>query len=396
MNWAPIIPLIGGFSLGAFKSTQIKPTAIYSYSPFAKNDSHLCNYWKDVPYYHLDVDTPPSKQLDLMVATPPCAGLSQLNSGKKGSERGAGGCAVQNEWMYRSTEDAIRLFSPKVIIGENAPALYTKMGQMVAEQLTKIARENGYSLALYKTSTILHGLPQKRDRTFYFLFKSKSAPILNWYRIPQPKTFEDWLRDIPESASQQDMIINPKVVEEPYFNFLKSYYRCDDPRDKILEDSNTAHAHILRNKILDKFIDWAEKYHEKGYRLGLHAKHKYSIGKGVWDGSVHIFRDHMNALIGRALHESIHPYEDRSLNVREALHTMGFPHDFELLDGLKNVNHIAQNVPVNTASCMVNEGIKFLNDELRYSEVDFLKLNNIKQTIDTDITKRSTLETFIG
>ena len=37
----------------------------------------------------------------------------------------------------------------------------------------------------------------------------------------------------------------------------------------------------------------------------------------------------------------IHPDEDRYLNIREMMHLMGLPHDFEI-DNVKNFNHIAQ------------------------------------------------------
>ena len=399
MKWAPIIPLIGGFPLGAFKATGKKPHAIYSYSAFAKNDSHLVNYWPDVPYYHLDkMDIVKREQYDFMVATPPCAGLSMLNTAPKSSEKGSGGCAVQNEWMYQSTTDAIKYFSPKVIVGENAPTLYTKMGSEVVENLYNIAKENNYSLALYKTSTILHGLPQRRERTFYFLFKSDMSPILNFYDRKKIATFENYLKEIPKEASLQteDGIVNKKLMEEPYYKFLQHRYKQDDVRDIVLQRAHTAHAFILKNDLLDDFEEWAKDNSEKGYRLVTHAKKKFAEGKGVWDGSIHVFRSHMNALIGRALSESIHPFENRSLNIREALHMMGFPSDFELLDSKRNVNHIAQNVPTFTARDMIYETMKFINSELETSNVDLIRINNLKNRVDTkEVFTGATLKDFI-
>src|SRR5690606_40274959 len=57
---------------------------------------------------------------------------------------------------------------------------------------------------------------------------------------------------------------------------------------------------------------------------------------------VHIFDDVINAVIGRNLNDTVHPEEDRSLTYHEALHLMGFPENFVLLDGKKHINHIAQ------------------------------------------------------
>lgn len=398
MRWAPIIPLIGGFPLGAHMSTGVKPKAIYSYTAFGKNDSHLVNYWDDVPYYQLDVENAnySTESFDFMVATPPCAGLSQLNTGGKNTEKGAGSCAVQNEWMYKSTIDAITKFSPKVIIGENAPALYTKMGEGVAENLHSIAKEHGYSVTLYKTSTIHHGLPQRRERCFYFLFKSPKSPIVNFYSRSPVATFENYIKEIPEDATLQDEIIRKDIMNEPYYMFLQHRYKTHDVRDIILQRASTAHSFVVKNDLMDEFVAWAKDNHEKGYKLGIHAQKKFADGKGIWDASIHVFRSHMNALIGRALMESIHPNEDRSLNIREALHMMGFPSDFQLLGGRKNLNHIAQNVPTFTARDMVSEACKFINDELEMSNVDFLKVNNNTKKIDTEIQNGQTLEKFIA
>ena len=38
----------------------------------------------------------------------------------------------------------------------------------------------GYSCSLIKTSTLLHGIPQNRVRTFYFFWKSPTVPILDY------------------------------------------------------------------------------------------------------------------------------------------------------------------------------------------------------------------------
>lgn len=398
MKWAPIIPLIGGFPLGAYMASNTKPHAIYSYTPFTKNDQHIVEYWKGIPYYHLDDVNQhvESTHLDFMVATPPCAGLSMLNTGPKTSAKGSGSCAVQNEWMYQSTTDAIRLFSPKVILGENAPTLYTKMGEGVAENLYNIAKEHGYSLVLYKTNTIFHGLPQRRERCFYMLTKSERAPLLNFYNRKPVDTFENYLKQIPTDATHQDVIIRKDIMNEPYYMFLQHKFGKHDVRDIILEKAYTAHAYVVKSSLMDEFVAWSRDNHEKGYELGTHAMKKFADGKGVWDGSIHVFRDHMNALIGRALAESVHPNEDRSLNIREALHMMGFPSDFQLQGGRKNLNHIAQNVPTCTARDLVSEAMKFIRGELEMTDVDLLKLNNNTKKIDTNIQRGSTLETFLG
>lgn len=395
ITWAPFIPLIGGFPLGAYKAIGHKPKYIFSYTPFIRNDSHLVEYWNDVPYYLVDEDEYKNfkTDIDIIVATPPCAGLSQLNTAK--SESMSGGCALANEWMYISSIHAITHFNPKVIIGENAPALYTKRGEIVADTLYDIAKNHGYSLTLYKTNTIFHGLPQSRSRTFYFLWRNDVAPLVGYYKRDYTR-FPDYLNEIPDSAGQQDLIINEKLMDEAYYTFIKETYNKDPRELMIKDDVHTAHNFVKRNNLMKDFVDWAEHNHARGYHMGKHALKKFEDGLGIWDSSVHVFNEHMNAVIGRNLQDTVHPVKNRSLNVREALHMMGFPHDFELVGGKKNLNHIAQNVPVNTSADMVREAIKYLKGELPFSEQNFVKQNNHKELFENKIENFSTLETFLN
>jgi len=56
-----------------------------------------------------------------------------------------------------------------------------------------------------------------------------------------------------------------------------------------------------------------------------------------------------------------HPDEDRFLTIRECLSIMKLPEDFILQGGLKNINHICQNVPVTTAQDMAEEVFAYVN-----------------------------------
>ena len=44
-------------------------------------------------------------------------------------------------------------------------------------------------------------------------------------------------------------------------------------------------------------------------------------------------RESWNALIRKSMITAVHPVEDRYLNVREMMHLMGLPHDFQVGNG---------------------------------------------------------------
>jgi site-specific DNA-cytosine methylase len=394
ITWAPIIPLIGGQMLGAEKAFGKPPEAIYSYADFGANDSHYVNYQQNVKgrdIQYIMIPESSSHHISVISGTPPCAALSQLNTGQTAEAKGAG-CA-KNEWMYEVFKEGIDRFSAKAVVVENAPALFTNKGREVANNLFDICRERGYSLTLYKTSTKYHGIPQARDRTFAIGWRSETAPIMNWYKRPR-KNFQEYLSEVENDFLQQDLVINKKLDDEPYYEFIKSRTN-ENPRDVIIRSGNiTAFNYINRAGLLPEANAWMHSVgHERGIKVSDHAIKKFSDGKGIWDSSTHVFDECMNAVIGRNLADTIHPKFDRSLTIREALHMMGFPHDFELVGGLAKMNHIAQNVPVPTSRDIHTEIAKFVRGELPLSDTNYLRQDNHIEKMYNDPLGSSTQNT---
>ena len=100
---------------------------------------------------HEDLEIPNQtfNEVDYVNSVCPCAGLSQLNSAR-GTAASRGSGATQNKWMYDSSEYILENVKPKVLWGENAPGLFTKMGEGVVERLKEIGRKYGYSFSLNK------------------------------------------------------------------------------------------------------------------------------------------------------------------------------------------------------------------------------------------------------
>lgn len=389
VKWAPHIPLIGGHPLGAEMATGIPPSAIYSLPGFHANDRHYINYQNVTLGRNLDYniiepdDMAFIEKLDIVVSTPPCAALSSLNSGKSEESRGAG-CA-KNDFMYICALHAIHSFDAEVLIVENAPSLYTNKGQLVADKLVNIAKDNGRSITFYKTSTIYHGIPQNRDRTFMLMWKSPTAPVMEWFDKPRD-SFSEFLGRLPAESVQNDEAINTRHQDDVYLRFMKHKLPAADLRKCAIEANTVSALQFIKKKEwLEEAFLWAEKIDEKGAANIRHAINKFSVGQNVWDNSTNFAKDYIPALIGRNMQSLLHPVDDRSLTLREAMHCMGMPNDFELLDGRKNFNMIAQNVPATTAADMTRQAIKFINGQLPDSGLQVMKQNNHKKVIDTPI-----------
>lgn len=379
ITWAPLIPLVGGFPLGAEIALGTQPEEIFSYANHFGNDKHYVNYQnkvlgRNLKYTVLDADDMKfDRKINIIVGTPTCAALSMLNTGKSAASKGVG-CA-KNEWMMMVFEHGMKKFEADVIVVENAPALATTRGKPVADALYKICEANGYSLTLFKTSTHFHGIPQRRDRTFAIAWRSPTAPIMELERRPS-MSFQSYIDEAPKGLQHNAEIINPKIFECGYWQFISA--TKGDPRKLVPESGQiTCFNYVNKNGMLNECIDWLkENGSERAIRLAEHAKMKFEKGLGIWDGSVHVFSDMINAIIGRNMMDSVHPVEDRSLSIREAMHLMGLPDDFELLDGRKSMNHIAQNVSTCSARYIVEQAAKFVRGELQMSDAKYLKQDN--------------------
>ena len=79
--------------------------------------------------------------------------------------------------------------------GENAPGLFDSAVSLV-EKMKEIGKKHDYSFSMIKTNSELHGLPQKRIRTFYFFWSSPTVPVLDWKKRPR-RDLGEYLAEIP-------------------------------------------------------------------------------------------------------------------------------------------------------------------------------------------------------
>ena len=403
LRWGTMIPLVGGSALGCFQATSCPPTYHLSYGAFRANESHLRSHWRGqtTPWHYIDQEdsklTYPdllAGQMDFINSVCPCAGLSMLNAMGKGKvSRGAS--AAQNKWMLDSAEFVLGTVKPKVLWGENAPALFLGAEDLVAT-LVELGRQHGYSFSLVRTDSRLHGLPQRRLRTFYFFWRSPTVPLLRWKARPAPRLL-DYLALIPPSASLQDVYVHDGLASQRYlpYAFLLHKERLTHAQFSHKYQRGTVAQYLERHGLFDECLAWLRDHHpretfslqEEGRGSKNmtfidkleHMKHKLSLGLGYWDDSLRFMGDYFNAVISKNIAFAVHPTEDRFFSVRELLHLMGMPHDFELEDPRRKMNHLCQNVPVNTAADWAEEVVRFCRGEAEMTEVAFLRQDNVAQ-----------------
>jgi site-specific DNA-cytosine methylase len=383
LKWGTIIPLVGGSAIGCFKAINKKPEYHLSYSAFGANEKYLLDYWKDVPHIVLDEGGKiPAGEIDFINSVCPCAGLSQLNTSRSKETREG-----KNYWMYESARRVLGDVQPRVYWGENAPGLFTNSGAYVRDRLRSFAKEYGYTFSLYKTDTQRHGIPQRRVRTFYFFWRDSNPPLLSYFNKPSP-AFADYIEEIPASASLQDQFnIEGKISDNfDSYAFVLQYLGITHEDFVRNNDSGAIHSvfsYLAENNLLKECIEWIEQ--NRGEETAEHRRlkaiyKKVQAGGRFMDASPGYYYKRTNAIVGRTLTHLVHPREDRGMSIRELLHMMGLPHDFEMADR-KFLNVIAQNVPTCTARDMTTQVVEYLKGNLSLAENTFLMQNNLKEEI---------------
>jgi len=396
MNYASIVPLIGGETIAMENVFGKRPEYILSYSDFKANDSQLLNYYNHtIPYLLLDQGGLAPSGVDVVNTVCPCAGLSSLSPTSSGD-------STTNDWMVKSAEYVLESIQPTVFWGENAPRLASKMGEPVVRQLREIGKRNGYVFSIYKTKSILHGLSQVRDRTFYFFWKGNHVPVFDYYKRDYVR-IEDQIRS--SATNEPDPMFEQvnnkqKPSDNPYYQYVLEEMHGGISHIEFFKqiDKTTNPLHYIEDRGVsykDVGVWMAERGHQKLAEKCNYMFDKLSAGGNIMRKMTEIGKDHIGAFVGHFPHSLCHPDEDRYINTREALDIMKMPKDFILQGGVRNLNMICQNVPVTTAMDMAENVKGFLGGDLETIEAEFMLQDNKTQSYKVEKAP-NTLEAFIS
>ena len=380
MKWIAFQPLIGGMMLGAENAFGCPPVAVVDYQGVVNSELYLKykqQHGVTLPHLLLN-DGPLSltetfifdpgmlfEDVDVVCGVPFCSGLSSANTNTSGNDKSMGSDAVQNNNMLGMLKVSLTQIKPKAFIFENAYKLATPLGAKMRDRLFAVCKQNGYSATLVKVNTNCHGSPQNRPRTFFYAFKSASAPVLTFTPEPVPTIME-----CLSGLTDQHGWFCDDITTSTWYKFIMSHYNgASNWRELLLEDNATSTDNLFRteedwNLARTLFIS------EKQKKFIEHAYSKWKKGMNwmstswVWIGDMKL-----SAIYGKSLERLLHPLEDRTYSLREFMRFMGLPDDFQVP---KVANMICQNVPVMTAQYYCKQIFKYLQNELKSSGSQFI------------------------
>jgi len=299
-----------------------------------------------------------------------------------------------NEWMFRSAEYVLGKIQPAVFWGENAPRLSSALGQPVVKRLRAIGKEHGYTFSIFETKSLLHGLSQVRNRTFYFFWRGEDIPIFEYVnKLETHDKIEDTIARAHAKAEaygpdpMSHVFANTRVPsEEPFYRYLLQVVY-----------SGISHAEFSKGltrsaNVLDcieaaghEYGDAAAWFRKNGLDQAakkadrMHLKLK--SGGNIMRKQTEIPHGHIGAFVGHMPIMLTHPTLDRYISIRESLEIMAMPSNFQLLNPKRAFNHICQNVPVSTAEHPAKMIQKFLEGGLERVRTEFLVQSNKNHSI---------------
>lgn len=417
IKWAVIQPLIGGMAIGAHQAIGTLPEFIMSYSSLkTANDSHILNYWPTVPYISLESDNSFStiedetlfntlnRNIDIVVGVPICTGLSTtvlvidsvVNADRSQSYRAEH--SEKNDNMLNVTDIVLDKIKPKVFVFENAVALFTNVGKPVANKLKKVSSKYEYSLELYRTNTLLHGIPQNRKRTFAYFIRNDDA-TKKVYSLNFHKADTQPILDFFDSFPTID---NDKLdYEWPAYDYTRSkkiffdylQHKFGDNWADVVQPDKDKLVHVFvkflpEHNLLQDFIQYAREHNAPNLQVLEHKVQRLEMkldkDLGSYDyGPVIPKRDHISVVVYRTLDFCNKQNSERGYSIRECMRLMGMPDDFVLLGDIKGkhyLSHIGQNVPVCTAKDIVLNAVEIVMNRAEVvSDCEYAKIDNINQ-----------------
>lgn len=359
MKHLAIVPLIGGMTIGAESVLGTPPEAVLSYDGFYGNEKFLMQWYEkrglNIPYHVIDdadSSIPTFKEIDVVTSLCPCSGLTSANP-----HSGAG--CQQNQWMLKSTNYVLKNVRPKTLIGENASRLYTNFGQPVVLTMKEIAEAHGYHLTLLKTDTKTHGLPQRRCRSFFILYRKDlfepgMVPLIKAGPAHHTPWDGNWV-DFLDQWTEPDGELYADRSNSKLMNFLD---------EKAAGWGDSALKYLIDNSLAEEFLAQHPDPDEKNQEIRLikRAIAKRAENKGVWDSTPkRISTPYFPSVMYRSMTEVVHPRRRGSLKPREFMRLMGLPETMDVPSSYMNA--IAQNVPACTAEWAVRSALSAVNGD---------------------------------
>lgn len=219
-------------------ANEIDPKRASLYQSVYSNTKMICGDITNKEIIESIITESKQSEVDIIIATPPCQGMSTAGQMKKTDPR-------NNLFLYAI--EIIKEVNPSYFMFENVPAfmitnveyngIMTLIPQIIESEL-----KDQYDINFSIINTQDYGVPQRRERVI--ILATKKNIRRKWSMPPKEShivTMKEAIGWIP--------IIDPFIRDLPYDEFIRLFPKYEERRKKALEISkfNIPPKHVYRN-----------------------------------------------------------------------------------------------------------------------------------------------------
>ncbi|GET08921.1 DNA cytosine methyltransferase [Ligilactobacillus agilis] len=287
-----------------------------------------------------------TKNIDVIIAGPPCQGFSLTGSRDLNDTRNK---------LYLAVVKAVKYFKPKAFLIENVPGMATLYKGVVKEQIINSFEDLGYAVSVTPKPLLAadYGVPQFRKRMFFVGYRKDLG--YGYFDFPTPLYNDSNYVTAGDAISDLPSLENDLGSEEATYT---SSPKTDYQR-KMRKDTNVLYNHV-GTKHTDE-VKWVisqvpEGGNHKDLPKGVGESRKFNEAWTRYDShkpSKTIDTGHRN---------HFHYKWNRVPTVRENARLQSFPDNFRFLGTKTQQNkQVGNAVPPLLAEAIAKKMIKHLN-----------------------------------
>lgn len=276
-------------------------------------------------------------EIDVVVGGPPCQGFSIAGDREKDDER--------NE-LFKDYARHVESLNPKFVLMENVPGMLsmeTSEGEPVIEKIRERFSDIGYRTNYKVLKASNFGVPQNRRRVFV-LGTRLDEGIINFPERTHVENGDDRKltevdSDIEEAINVGDVLSDLPSIEagekdSDYSSEPKNDYQ-ERMRSDIDESMNLKNHDAVNHR--DHIIKRFDHIPQGGDMTDAPEEHQPSK---VYSSRNRRLKENAPSytVTSHVLDELIHPWDNRSITVREAARLQSFPDDY-VFTGERNLFH---------------------------------------------------------
>lgn len=346
----------GGMSTGFAAAGFQVIAALESVSVFAS--THKTNF-QDCATISQDITTLNPKEfavragvrrgeVDVIIGGPPCQPFSNIGTPKINSLSNGGSRKDERKYLVQPFLEYVEYFSPRAVLIENVPQLRTKDGGKLFQGVLEKLEELGYQVSWAQLNAVEYGVPQTRRRLFIAGLKGprkfqfpeathaleieESAQLsLSIDRRLPAVTVREALDDLPivEDGARLDLLPYTRADRLSAFQ-LSMRRQGTSVGNNVCRVSNDRAKQVFRHMAPGmKYMDLPPEvrqilpFREDIFHDRLKRLHP---DRPSWTVLAHIGMDG---------YMYIHPWENRTLSVREAARIQSFPDSFRFVGNMR-------------------------------------------------------------